>query len=620
MKAASAGHSSGRAIKSRFLLISFIFAAIQIAALALSWTAVQVINTTRAYATGESFYSKGENAALLNLYDYAQTGDEKYFAAFRSAIQVPLGDSMAREAMDGAVPDTRAATAGLLQARTHADDVPGVIRLFHWFRHWGPFENAVDDWRTGDELIGRLSAAAEELHRKVQRGSITEEERRRFADEMHNVSGKLIHLEDSFSEHIGDAARAATSLVISMLGMSSLLLWTLGVSFIWYSYRHELKADLQVKESERRFRDFAEIASDWFWETDDALRICYISERFAEATGARARDIFGRTHQEVGLQFMGRERSWQRLGRLGKPQSFRRASCRYILSDGSEQYWSISGSPMFAADGRFIGYRGTGSNVSTEVRSRHALQEAKTMSEIASRAKSEFLANMSHELRTPLNAIIGFSEIIKNKLFDEALDRYVAYAQDIFSSATHLLSIINDILDISKIESGQAELHEEEVVLADVIYTVVQLLRQKIEDAKLSLNLELTPGLPTIYADARKFKQIMMNLLSNSIKFTPSGGKISISASLDAARYLRIEIKDTGIGMSLRDIPKALAPFGQIDSSLARRHEGTGLGLPLAKALTELHGGSFALSSEPGRGTSVVITLPSTRFRLSAAQ
>jgi len=619
MKTAGPRHSVSRGYTTRFVLISSIFIGIQIAVLALGWVAVRVINTTRAYAMGESFYSKGQNAAVLNLYKYAQSGDEKYFDAFRRSIDVPLGDRKVREALDRADPDPAAAAAGLLQARTNPDDIPDVIKVFLWFRHWGPFERAVEDWRVGDELIGRLLTNAAELHRLGQSGALHGPVRDHMIEEMDELSAELAKFEDSFSERIGDTARAATHLVVSVLGFSSIALWSLGVGFAWRTYRKGINADLQLQASEARFRDFAEIASDWFWETDTKHRVSYLSERFAEATGAVPADFLGKTAFEAGLRIVDGEAMTPQSEAFEIRGPFRKLRYKYT-SHGEEQYWAISGSPVFDASGRFAGYRGTGSNVSAEIRSQQALLEAKTTSELASRAKSEFLANMSHELRTPLNAIIGFSEVIKDRLFGAALDRYVDYARDIFNSGTHLLAIINDILDLSKIEAGQTELYEEEIEIEGVTESVVQVLRQKIDAGKLTLKLDLPAGLPTIFADERKLKQILMNLLSNAVKFTPAGGRVTVSVSLDDAGNLRLVVTDTGIGMAPEEIPRALAAFVQIDSSLSRRHEGTGLGLPLAKALAELHGGQLDLISTPGRGTSVIVTLPRSRLRLAAAE
>jgi signal transduction histidine kinase len=233
----------------------------------------------------------------------------------------------------------------------------------------------------------------------------------------------------------------------------------------------------------------------------------------------------------------------------------------------------------------------------------------------ANRTKSEFLANMSHELRTPLNGILGFSEIMKMKLFGPVGDtRYAGYADNIHQSATHLLALINDILDISRIEHGKLVLDEQEVDLDRVIRASLLILQERAR-ANGHRIIENRPAeLPPVLADERKLKQILLNLLSNAIKFTPTGGRITLSVAIDPAAGVVFEVADSGIGIPREQLAKALEPFGQVDSTLARRYEGSGLGLPLAKALVELHGGAFQLESEVGVGTSVRFSLPSQRI------
>jgi len=243
------------------------------------------------------------------------------------------------------------------------------------------------------------------------------------------------------------------------------------------------------------------------------------------------------------------------------------------------------------------------------------LQIALGQAEAANRAKSEFLANMSHELRTPLNAIIGFSEVMKDETFGPVgSDRYRTYAEDIHDSGRHLLSLINDILDLSKVESGSDELHEEDIEILEVTETALKMVRQRAAKRGLELELELPDGLPLLRADKRKMMQILANLLTNAIKFTDPGGKVTLRGWCKMDSGFVFQIADTGIGIAPEDILKALAQFGQIDSDLNRKFEGTGLGLPLTKALVELHGGYLDLQSQVGVGTTVTVRFPAARI------
>ena len=241
---------------------------------------------------------------------------------------------------------------------------------------------------------------------------------------------------------------------------------------------------------------------------------------------------------------------------------------------------------------------------------------AKGQAELANRAKSEFLANMSHELRTPLNAIIGFSDMIRGQMFGPiGSPKYLEYVKDINQSGEHLLALINDILDLSKIEVGKDELHEEAIDVSKAVGSCLHLIKERAKKAGVSLKSEIADGLPPLYADERKLKQILINLLSNAVKFTPAGGKVTIKTWFRPDDGYVLQVADTGIGIAREDIPNAFAPFQQIDSDLNRKYEGTGLGLPLAKSLVELHGGELELESEPGVGTTVKIRFPVERVR-----
>ena len=366
-----------------------------------------------------------------------------------------------------------------------------------------------------------------------------------------------------------------------------------------------------LREREQRFEDFAQAASDWFWEMDENLRFSYFSERFTQVTGVPSEKLLGKTREETGIPGVDPEFWQQHLDDLSAHRAFRGFTHPRTKSDGSEVWLSISGKPTFDLDGNFKGYRGIGQDVTYFKQFEEDLRLSKNKAEQANRAKSAFLANMSHELRTPLNAVIGYSEIIETEMFGAVGDpKYLDYAKDIHASGRHLLALINDILDLSKIESGTSELEREPIAIGLLLLDVEVLVQPHIQKAEVELSVRVPDGLPDIRADRRKLVQILTNILTNAIKFTMSGGTVSLEVACDPGAGHVITVIDTGIGMSPEEIPIALAPFQQVDSGLDRKYEGTGLGLPLSMALMELHGGTLELLSERGVGTTVILRFP----------
>ena len=239
------------------------------------------------------------------------------------------------------------------------------------------------------------------------------------------------------------------------------------------------------------------------------------------------------------------------------------------------------------------------------------IQEKSAQLEIANKHKSDFLANMSHELRTPLNAIIGFSEVLSERMFGELNEKQADYLKDIHESGKHLLSLINDILDLSKIEAGRMDLEISTFDLPSALSNAMTLVRERAQRHGIELTLEVDKDLGAFQADERKFKQIVLNLLSNAVKFTPDGGRVSVSAKKDTT-HVEIAVKDTGIGIAPEDQAAVFEEFKQVGRDYTKKAEGTGLGLALTKRFVELHGGEIRLESALGKGSTFTISLPLT--------
>jgi signal transduction histidine kinase/HAMP domain-containing protein len=281
---------------------------------------------------------------------------------------------------------------------------------------------------------------------------------------------------------------------------------------------------------------------------------------------------------------------------------------------------ALSGSEFCLADGRWLrvsrsithdgGFFLVISDISDLKEREQRLDEARRLAEAASEAKSSFLATMSHELRTPLNAVIGFSELLSHQMFGPlGSPKYLEYADSIQHSGRHLLGVINNVLDLSKHHAGKLRLMIEPLDLGEIVVCCAAMMRDQCTRAGLGLRVRAGDAL-TMEGDPGKLQQMLLNLLSNAVKFTDAGGSVTVTVELSGDNRITVQVADTGIGMAPEQIPVALAIFGQVDTRLARRYEGTGLGLPLVKSIIELHGGELVVDSAPGQGTTVTVSLP----------
>ena len=355
------------------------------------------------------------------------------------------------------------------------------------------------------------------------------------------------------------------------------------------------------------------------------LPITFVNAAFCRITGYGAEEVMGRNCRLL----QGRESDPAALERIRRAIEQRRpvqVTLKNYRKDGKLFWNDLHISPVVEADGSVRQFIGIIGDATARMRTEESLREAKNQAELANRSKTEFLANISHELRTPLNAIIGFSEVMRMGLFGPlGAAQYEGYARDIHDSGEHLLSLINDLLDLSKIEAGRYTLVPERCSATGLVDVCLRLVRDRATIGGLRLNSEIAPGTPDLFVDRRAAMQIITNLLTNAVKFTPSGGSVMLRISPVnqgrhgmAAPFVEILVRDTGIGIAKADIPKVLTSFGQVDNAMTRKQEGTGLGLPIVKALTEHHGGQLTIESELDRGTTVRVTLPAVTEEMTA--
>lgn len=374
--------------------------------------------------------------------------------------------------------------------------------------------------------------------------------------------------------------------------------------------RRRREYEQRLSESEAKLRDVLDVSTDWFWESDAAHRITYISENFSQVFSRDPSAYIGKKRSDLATgDDLPRVLEYEEM--LDRRQPFFDFTYSLTAADGRIRHVSISGKPVFDEKGEFVGYRGSGSEISERIQARIKLEQALLRAEDANRAKAAFLSQMSHELRTPLNAVIGFADLIRLELRGPIGNKaYKEDAEGIHESGHHLLGLINDLLDLSKLEAGKFTLSDELCDLGEIAEAAVRMVRPRAETAGIDLLLLRGDGDLEGIMDERAIRQVALNLLTNAIKFTDRGGRVRLTVERGSDDGLNLTVSDAGVGIPHAEQSRIFAPFERAGHARNSLIEGTGLGLSICKALVEAHGGGISLESEPGKGTTVIVHLP----------
>ena len=584
-----------------------LFVAITALQASVAVVSIQLLSTVRAYVTGESLYSKGQKDAQIYLLDYAEQHRETDYARFMAALAFPLGDRAARLALQRPVPDIAAARQGFLDGGNHPDDIANLVLMFRLFQHVPFMERPIATWTEGDRTIQETIAIVDRARERILAGDVAAPAVEQMRAQAPQLNARLTRLTSAFSFQLGEASRTTQHLLLGVNTFIAVLLLVSGLAFVRRSARQQAAAELRMQRLIHAVTDGV--------VTVDALRRIVLFNRAAET-------LFGMPAEEaLGSRI-------DILVRQPNPHDDRAAN-----------HGEVSLTPTAGALRELVGRRRDGSDFPVEASlsrletdgevlttvvlrdvtariSADAERRANEALEASNKAKTEFLSRMSHELRTPLNAVIGFSRLLRMDSARPLSVQQMERIEHVENAGAHLLALVNDVLDLSRIESGEMSVASEAVLLARTVEEAATMVSPLVTEASIEVFLAAdasdtgggaSTGDVWVMADPVRLRQVLVNLLSNAVKYNKPGGTVRLTWR-DIGGRCEIEVADTGRGIPDDQLASLFQPFNRLgaeDSAV----QGTGIGLVLSKQLAETMGGSLHIVSRYGVGTNATLTL-----------
>ena len=579
--------------------------------LALCLLGFQVLSATRAYVGGESLWSKSRALAIDELRRFASSGDPVHLQAFDKALATPLGDRDARLEMEKADPDPDKLLHAFEQGGLSQEDIPGMVRLYRWFGQTELMSASIEAWERADDHILMLQALGVQLKDLWENpASDPAVQARRMATALRKLDAEeapMLALERRFSAALGEASRSTFRVLSWLTSLSTLTLTLTTFLLVRHGLLRQARYEAALEVANRRWALAAE---------SDGLGVFeWFHHNGLVSLDARACAAYGLASDAAGLVV-----PVDTLRALVEPEdeAARQAQLEALALNGalfhhryrvfaSNRYIEITSmmhGTQAGGDRRMVGII---RDVSDRVR-QEAAELDRAAAERTAAARMEFLSRLSHELRTPLNAVLGFSELLMIDQAEPLSERQQQRIQLIADAGAHLLHLVDDVLDISSIDSGKLRMAREATPLAPVLAAAAALVSTEQQEFGIRLDIATVPPELAVWGDSRRLGQVLSNLLSNACKYNRPGGRVQVAVQQgDEGRLLRIEVSDEGEGLAPEQIAQLFQPFKRLPAALARR--GSGLGLTIVKLLVEQMGGSVSVRSKPGNGSVFSVSL-----------